>query len=397
MLFILEKRLPLMLYFTKRLLRDHRTVVSTLKQFGDLHGLLGDKYRAKAYSNAVRSLEAFEILQLSRGIATPYTCGKELANLPGIGSGLVQKIDEILTTGELTEFVEAKKQPAAAAVKELTRVHGIGPVTALSMFQRYGISTVEQLRKQHEASVKDPKPLLTSAQCAGLIYLSDIEQRIPRDEVSRHAMFIRDIVLDVFGEEAVVCGSYRRGLPTVGDVDVLVPSDLVGKTDAASKSQWETKMEILLNRFQQPQKANHVYHLVTLAQGPTKWMTISRLEPTLPARRVDLRFVPKSHFSAALLYFTGSKQFNIDMRAKAAAKGFLLNEYGLFKLHPQQEGVAIHVTSPKCKKSKKILARELQNFSLENIPTVESDRVTTNSEEEIFKALGLKFIDPKER
>lgn len=377
--------------------RDHRTVVSIFKQVGELQELLGEKYRAKAYAQAVRSLEAFEILKLSENVVPPYKCGNDVAGLPGIGDKLVKKIDEILTTGSLSELTEMQKQPGPAAVRELTRVHGIGPVNAMSLFLRYGISNVDALRKQHEASLNGPKQLLTPAQFAGLQYLDDIEKRIPREEVMQHEKLIRSIVSDVTGGEAVVCGSFRRGLATVGDVDVLVPSDLVGKSDTASVKKWKSQLETLLERFQ-TENSGHVYHLATLAQGPTKWMTVSRLNPALPARRVDLRFVPTSHFAAALMYFTGSKQFNIDMRARAAAKGYLLNEYGLFRLHRLATLESNeNVSAGKKKVSKKTLGKQLQTFSLENIPTVESDRVPTSSEEDIFKALGMPFVDPKHR
>lgn len=379
------------------ILCNHQAVVAAFKQFAELHTLLGDKYRAKAYTEAARSLEAYEILQLSQKKGL-YTRGKEVSHLPGIGEKLALKIDEILATGSLAELVEAQKQPGPAAVRELTRVHGIGPVTAMSLFKAFGISTVDQLREKYEKSLEntESKPLLTPAQALGLQYLDEIEQRIPREEVAAHEEFIRTIIKQVLGETPVVCGSYRRGLPSVGDVDALVPSSLVGKSDARTKKEWQALLDAVLKRFQTPhQVTKHVYHIGTLAQGPTKWMTISRLEPKLPARRVDFRFIPELHFPAALLYFTGSKQFNIEMRAKAAAKGFLLNEYGLFRLHQAVPLLDQNIDTKKS--SKKQLKQQLSMFSLDNVSMVESDRVPAKSEKDIFDALNMPFVEPENR
>src|SRR5437667_301323 len=47
--------------------------------------------------------------------------------------------------------------------------------------------------------------------------------------------------------------------------------------------------------------------------------------------QVDLRAVEPDAYGAALLYFTGSKAHNIDLRKIAQEKSYKLNEYGLFK------------------------------------------------------------------
>ncbi|HSJ95453.1 MAG TPA: PHP domain-containing protein, partial [Myxococcota bacterium] len=67
-------------------------------------------------------------------------------------------------------------------------------------------------------------------------------------------------------------------------------------------------------------EVEHVY-----AQGETK--ALVRLRGGIDA---DLRVVPSESFGAALLYFTGSKSHNVALRRRAQARGWLLNEYGLF-------------------------------------------------------------------
>ena len=74
--------------------------------------------------------------------------------------------------------------------------------------------------------------------------------------------------------------------------------------------------------------------------------------------RIDIRFIPYSSFYSAILYFTGSKDFNKKMRQVAINLGYTLNEYGLFNKKKQ--------------------------FSV-------------NSEKDIFDYLGLEYIKPSER
>src|SRR3989338_2865285 len=67
-----------------------------------------------------------------------------------------------------------------------------------------------------------------------------------------------------------------------------------------------------------------------LAKGETK--SSVKLHNGLDA---DLRVVAKESFGAALQYFTGSKDHNIELRKIAEEQGYKLNEYGLFKLKSQ--------------------------------------------------------------
>ena len=74
----------------------------------------------------------------------------------------------------------------------------------------------------------------------------------------------------------------------------------------------------------------------------------------------DIRVFPAKSWGSGLFYFTGSKNFNIQMRKIAIKKGYKLNEYGLFD-----------------KKSEKMIAGK--------------------TEEEICKKLGVKWVRPEER
>jgi DNA polymerase/3'-5' exonuclease PolX len=78
----------------------------------------------------------------------------------------------------------------------------------------------------------------------------------------------------------------------------------------------------------------------------------------LPIRRIDIRFIPFLSWYPALLYFTGSKEFNLMLRSNAKKMGYKVSEYGIFK---------------------------------------NNKNIYVESEEEIFKILGMKYLEPQER
>ena len=61
-----------------------------------------------------------------------------------------------------------------------------------------------------------------------------------------------------------------------------------------------------------------------IGRGDTKTSVL-----TAAGLQIDLRVVKPGQFGSAILYFTGSKQHNIELRQRAIDRGLLLNEYGL--------------------------------------------------------------------
>jgi DNA polymerase (family 10) len=128
-------------------------------------------------------------------------------------------------------------------------------------------------------------------------------------------------------------GSLRRRQDTVGDIDILVIS---------------ARPQKIMDSFVKAPPVKDI-----LAKGPTKSSV-----RTKSGVQVDCRVVEERSFGAALLYFTGSKNFNIKLRQIVIRKGLKLNEYGLFR------------------NDKYLVGR---------------------TEEEMFKALGLSYIEPELR
>lgn len=135
-------------------------------------------------------------------------------------------------------------------------------------------------------------------------FSNDLAIPIPRDEISAHIEFIKKIV-----PSAIAAGSYRRGNPTSSDMDVIVREPI---EEVYSKLKAKGYIKGLFSK------------------GTKKMMSVVKLDD-FPYRQLDVIFTTPEMFPFALLYFTGSKMFNIRMRIKARKMGFKLNEYGLWK------------------------------------------------------------------
>ena len=298
---------------------------------------LADEYRknpfpVKAYGAAMDAIES---------LGKPITKVEDVQGVKGVGEKIRQKIQEIIETGTLKASDEAAATLPLDAYKTLKDLHGIGPSKAAELIGK-GITTVEQLRTTAEENSK----LLTAAQKLGLKYYEDALRRIPRDEMREHESLILAALDAQF--EATVVGSYRRGAVSSGDIDVLLTLP-----DTLSKKEQGDLFEYMITLLKE------VYIVDTLSSGKTKFLGYCRLDEEHPVRRLDLLMIPKAEYACAILYFTGSKDFNVAFRSYALEKGYTLNEH---RLEATKEGVAV-------------------------VPPFETEK-------DIFDFLGLNYVEP---
>ena len=140
--------------------------------------------------------------------------GAEAKKLPGVGTKIAEKIDEFLATGKLRKLEKIRQDDTSSSINFLTRVTGIGP-SAARKFVDEGIKTLEDLRKNEDK--------LNHHQRIGLKYFEDFEKRIPREEMLQMQDIVLNEIKKVDSEYiATVCGSFRRGAESSGDMDVLL-------------------------------------------------------------------------------------------------------------------------------------------------------------------------------
>jgi len=249
-----------------------------------------DKYRHRAYKNAIRNIKNSDV---------EITSGKQAKeDIPGIGKSIADKIDEIIKTGTL-ETLEKNREilEKDKICKLFEGIHGVGMRTSEKWYDM-GYRTLEDLKKEWNN--------FTNAQKLGYKYYYHINQRIPRNEVTE----IKEILDKLMNCEFMICGSYRRGCEDSGDVDILV--------------KWEPNLsiEVLLDRLKDILVGD-------LSIGDKKYMGICRIDEKHNARRLDMLIVKPEEWPFATLYFTGSKKLNVMMRQRAIEMNMSLSEYSL--------------------------------------------------------------------
>ncbi|KAJ1533948.1 hypothetical protein HK096_004531 [Nowakowskiella sp. JEL0078] len=169
----------------------------------------GDQWRVISYRKAINAIKKYPI---------PITSGGEAGKIfaKGVGKAIAKKVDEILSTGKLLKIENA---PVELQVLEIFMgVHGVGKTTARRWYSN-GWRSLEDIKEAN----KSEKLQLSHDQQIGIKYYEDFKKRIPRDEVSQLADIVVKSAKDVNSNLKIyIMGSYRRGAPTCGDIDLIV-------------------------------------------------------------------------------------------------------------------------------------------------------------------------------
>ena len=298
----------------------------------------GEPFRARAYQKAQET-----IMTYPGDIMSPL----DLKGLPAIGSTIMEKLNEYVSTGTLRVLEREKNNP----VNILGEIYGIGPKKAVELVEKHGIITISELREKQDTVLND-------IQKVGLKYYEDIMQRIPRAEIDQYDTILKQVFTKVAGHGSEarfeIVGSYRRGAETSGDIDVIITS----KTG-----------QVFRQFIDELIKQGLIVEV--LSRGQTKCLVIAKLPGSLFARRVDFLYTSPEEYPFSVLYFTGSKIFNTVMRGRALALGYSLNEHGLTVMSAKKKG-------EKAVKGEKV------------------DHIF-QSEQDIFDFLGMVYKEPVDR
>jgi DNA polymerase (family 10) len=282
---------------------DKMRIAAILDEIGTFLELKGENpFRCQAYHNAARAIAQLE------GDLGEWIEQKRLTEIPGIGKDLALKIETLYKTGRLEQYEELRRE-IPAGLLELLRVPGLGPKKAKALYDNLGIDSLSKLRQAcQEGRVAKLRGFGEKTQqkiLEGLAFLDKTGKRVLlaeaeylADRICGELRKLKEII------RIQACGSLRRRKETVGDLDILVSSN---------------HPKIVMDKFVSLPEVIQV-----TAHGETKSSVV--LENGL---NCDLRVVSDEQFPFALHYFTGSKEHNIAMRARAQQFGLKLNEYGL--------------------------------------------------------------------
>ena len=324
----------------------------------DKKEILINRYRISNLKKSLKIISNFdkEILK-----------GEDLIDIKGIGKGTVDRINEILETGKLKDLknydkIIKKSSTKEAIIDDLMRIIGIGRVQALHLISEYNIKSAIELKELSDSGQIE----LNDKIKIGLKYLGKFEGLIPRSEIDVIYDYLQ-LATDKYNKSffITICGSYRRESPYSSDIDILLCSlDMITMDDIMSNNILEEYVNYL-------HEIDFLIDDITDKNIITKYMGFGRSigksigkskgnKSISKIRRVDIRLIPMNSYFPALLYFTGSYEFNQEMRSNAKKLGYKLNEYGLYD---KKTG--------------------------EDIPIL--------SEQDMFKVLNMKYLAPSER
>lgn len=315
----------------------NKDIIDNLKILQDYYKKTENQWRVRAYTQAI-----FAINKYPNKINTR----SEAFKIKGIGKSIADKIEEFLKYGKIEKVeevrkelgeIERKRTSQEQIISSFEKIWGVGPKKAEELYDK-GFRSISDLKNRGEK-------FLTKNQLIGLKYFDDLQESIPREYITVFRGVLRHVLDKEYGKSSYklkIAGSYRRGKLTSGDIDCLITSknfDLPSLIDTLKK--WNIVTDVLSMRGE-------------------KFMGISHCPSGKgPHFRFDIEFVPKEEWWTALVYFTGSKSFNIIMRTNAKKMGFKLDQHGLYKLSGK--------------------------------------KIPIKSEEELFKILDMDYLRPLQR
>ena len=313
---------------------------------------IADDYNLDESKSAYQKNSIYKAIQSIKEHDSEIKSKKDAIQLKGIGESIAKKIQVILDTGEYPLKLVNKKPNTIkeeSPINTLKQITGIGDAKAKKLVEK-GILNIDMLR----SAIDKNEIKVTHHIKIGAKYFMDFNQRIPRDEVDKFDVYFNEIFTKL-NLTYQICGSYRRGKDTCGDMDILVCSPELTTDKAIQESKI---MSIIINSLKE--------HKILVEDGTLTPDAIKKFMGTcrLPgkeclARRLDIRIIKFNSYPTALMYFTGSKEFNLRLRNKAIEMGLMLNEYGLFSKN--------------------------------------KETISISSEKDIFKALKEEYIPPTKR
>ncbi|KAF7321117.1 DNA polymerase lambda [Mycena chlorophos] len=342
--------------FANKTGNPNQYIIDKLEELKNLHEARGgeDKWRAITYTKVLRQL---------RLLKEPIRTRADAFRLKHVAEKTANKIMEIVKTGDLRRL-KYERTPDLLVRQVFQGIYGVGPDVS-QRFYLAGCRTLQDLA-DGVGGVK-----LNEAQQIGLKYYEDINSRMPRAEAEEiFTKYIQPAARKIDSKlEVHIMGSFRRGKPTCGDIDVMITRDPAdGKTH-----------EGILTRLLKALHDNGVITEDLAIPGEPDgeeaiYRGLCRLPntPNAQRRRLDFLVIPWKCRGAALMYYTGDDIFNRKMRFKANRMGYSLNQRGLF------DGVV----------------RNPSNWS-EKLN--QGNVIASESEEEIFKILGVPFLLPHQR
>ena len=312
-------------------------------EIGDLLEIKGELvYKAVAYRRVADAIERAPV-----EVAWAYR-EHHPPKLTGVGAAIAEKLQELADTGRL-RYLEKLRGEVPRSLLELLAVPGIGPRTVYTLHERLGVSNIEDLRAAAESgALRGVRGMTERTEQAILDGIAGLERLPTRMLLGQAARLVEKVSEALAGTPGLVrtqaAGSFRRRVPTIGDIDLLAASN---------------EPRALADRFVTMASVEKV-----LARGAHKSAVVLN-----EGRQVDLMIAPPPSYGTFLVHFTGAKSHNVRLRGIARERGWTLSEHGFARLGPDGEPLSGD-------------AAELRTFP---------------DEESVYRFLDLPWIEPELR
>jgi len=319
---------------------DNVTIATMLDETASLLEISGaDPFRIRSYRRAAEAVE-----QQTQPLAAMVDDPKKLLEIAGIGKGMAANITALVKTGTM-EIRDSLLKTYKATMLDLLKLPGMGPKTVALVWEALGVADIDALEAAAKAGKLTTLPRFGEKQVVKLLKgIEDYRRNATSfriDDADEAAARIAELILKFPGIETVTpAGSLRRGKESVGDLDLLVTGPACEPEVVSAAVEHVAQLPMIAN---------------LMAKGQNKVAFALR-----NGMQVDVRLLPKSSYGAALQYFTGSKMHGIAVRQRALKLGYTLSEYALASMEDDS-----------------IIAAE--------------------TEEGIYKALGMDWIPPEMR
>ena len=304
---------------------------SQLALYLEIQGVL---FKPQAFLRVKEVLESFgedvEKIYQREGL-------RGLTDIPGVGKGIAEKIEEYLKTGEIKELEEYRKK-MPVNIDELILVEGVGPKMVKELWHSLQVKNLKDLESAAKTGKIAKLPGFGAKKEQNILeaiaFRKKSEGRWLLGEIYPIAQgYAEELKGSGLAEQAVVAGSLRRMKETIKDIDILITSKHPEKV-----------MDFFVDM---------IPHEKVLSKRKARVFL-----RTKEGFDVDVRVVKEEVFGAAIWYFTGSKKHNVKVQALAKKKGFTLSERGLYK---------------------------------------EKALIPCATEKAVYKALGMQYIEPELR
>jgi DNA polymerase (family 10) len=275
-------------------------------EIGDILEVQGElAFKTIAYHRAADTIGRSPV-----DLVAAYRAGNP-PKIPGVGQAISDKITELVTTGRMA-YLERLRAEVPASLVELLQIPGLGPKTVRQLHERLGILTLGDLEAAARAGrVRTIRGLSERTEAMILEGVDRLEQNPRRMLLNQAEREIESLLAPLASTPGVrsiePAGSFRRKKETIGDLDLLAET---------------TDPDALMARFVGLGAVDAV-----IGRGGHK--SAVRL---LRGPQVDLMAMAPGTAGTHLIHFTGSKEHNVKLRARARDRGWTLSEYGFQRI-----------------------------------------------------------------